>query len=220
MTKELIAKLRDTASKGVSVWGDLLIEAADTLEAQETKVALQKGLIDGLLIVKREISNERDALQARVVEQAERLTNQIRYLDEIANQRDSLAAELAALKSQEPVAYLCEREDGHFDVLTDKACKQCFPVFASPVPPVRETQAIQQRATELVEKSYMPWDEAERLALSEFGITDADIAELKGNCCHSTVLIGDDIPELIRSVLVHGAGLLIRNVDSTKESTK
>lgn len=33
--KELIEKLRDTASKGVSVWGDLQIEAADTIERLE-----------------------------------------------------------------------------------------------------------------------------------------------------------------------------------------
>jgi len=32
MTKELIERLRDTASKGVSVWGDLQMEAAKEIE--------------------------------------------------------------------------------------------------------------------------------------------------------------------------------------------
>jgi hypothetical protein len=66
MSKELIERLRDTASKGVSVWGDLQKDAADLIEAQKTKIALQKGLIDGLLIVKREIGNEREALAAEL----------------------------------------------------------------------------------------------------------------------------------------------------------
>lgn len=35
MTKELIEKLRGTASKGVSVWGDLQMEAADAIERLE-----------------------------------------------------------------------------------------------------------------------------------------------------------------------------------------
>lgn len=73
---------------------------------------------------------------------------------------------------------------------------------------------IHQRATELVEKGGMPWSEAESLALSEFGITNADIDELKGECCDSIVLTGDDIAALIRSVLVHGAGLLVRNPEA------
>jgi hypothetical protein len=36
----LVKRLRDTASRGVSVWGDLMLEAADALEqpAQEQQV--------------------------------------------------------------------------------------------------------------------------------------------------------------------------------------
>lgn len=36
---ELIERLRETASKGVSVWGDLQMEAADTIEAQARDLA-------------------------------------------------------------------------------------------------------------------------------------------------------------------------------------
>ena len=32
----------------------------------------------------------------------------------------------------EPVAWLCKKENGHFDVLTDKTCKKCFPVYITP----------------------------------------------------------------------------------------
>lgn len=71
--------------------------------------------------------------------------------------------------------------------------------------------AIQKRATDLVEKAGMPWHEAEELALSEYGVDAAAIDELQGECCRSDILTGDDIPALIRSVLVHGSGLLARN---------
>ena len=71
--------------------------------------------------------------------------------------------------------------------------------------------SIQKRAIELVEKGFMPWREAEKLALSEFGIGDGDIEELQGECSASVILTGDEIPGLIRAVLVHGAGLLVRH---------
>lgn len=29
----------------------------------------------------------------------------------------------------EPVAWMCKRDDGNFDVLTDQTCKKCFPVY-------------------------------------------------------------------------------------------
>jgi hypothetical protein len=37
-----------------------------------------------------------------------------------------------AQPEQEPVAWLCKRKDGHFDVLTDETCTKCFPVYAHP----------------------------------------------------------------------------------------
>jgi len=41
-TEELIARLRDTASRGVSSWGDLQQEAADELEALMNAVAAER----------------------------------------------------------------------------------------------------------------------------------------------------------------------------------
>jgi hypothetical protein len=35
-------------------------------------------------------------------------------------------------EKQEPVAWLCQKANGHFDVLTDQACKKCFPVYTTP----------------------------------------------------------------------------------------
>lgn len=77
--------------------------------------------------------------------------------------------------------------------------------------------SIQQHATNLVENDGVAWHEAEKTALSKIGITDADIEELRGTCFRSTVLTGDDITALIRSVLVHGAELLIRNPTAITE---
>jgi hypothetical protein len=34
----------------------------------------------------------------------------------------------------EPVAWLCRKDNGHFDVLTDQTCKKCFPVYTTPQP--------------------------------------------------------------------------------------
>lgn len=81
------------------------------------------------------------------------------------------------------------------------------------------TTPIQHRATELVGKGGMPWHEAENLALSEFGITDADVEELMGECCNTTILTGEDISALIRSVLVHGSALLARNSEDAMTSS-
>jgi len=119
MSKELIERLRDTASKGVSVWGDLQKDAADLIEAQKTKIALQKGLIDGLLIVKREIGNEREAL----------------------------AAELAAARAQEPLTEAtkascalgyeeCSHRCGTPHVCCDHYVEP--EPIATPIPPVRD----------------------------------------------------------------------------------
>jgi hypothetical protein len=41
-TEELIARLRDTASRGVSAWGDLQQEAADELETLMNAVAEER----------------------------------------------------------------------------------------------------------------------------------------------------------------------------------
>ena len=41
-TEDLIFRLRDTASRGVSSWGDLQQEAADKLETLMTEVAAER----------------------------------------------------------------------------------------------------------------------------------------------------------------------------------
>lgn len=68
--------------------------------------------------------------------------------------------------------------------------------------------SIQQRAEELVNKAFMPWREAEELALSERGIGSAEIVELQGNCTSSDFITGDEIPAFVRSILVHGHHLV------------
>lgn len=67
--------------------------------------------------------------------------------------------------------------------------------------------SILKRATELHEKGFMPWAEAEELALSEAGIDDAEIDELIGNCGYaglsSLLTTEDELRTFTRSVLVH-----------------
>ena len=63
-----------------------------------------------------------------------------------------------------------------------------------------------QRAIDLHEKAFMPWVEAEKLALEEDGIGDSEIDELIGNASsHAIVgLLGDEeVREFVRSILVH-----------------
>lgn len=105
MTKELIANLRLGAS----------ISRDRKLNLDYAKVA-------------DEAADCIEALQARCAEQA---TNHIKIVDEIAKQRDKLAAELQALREQVPK--LIEAYGGDLDN-----------VPAAPVPPVREP--VQYRA--------------------------------------------------------------------------
>ena len=56
---ELIAELRDTASKGVSVWGDLQKEAADAIEVLQAEVERLKAFAGGY-------ANENLHLQAQL----------------------------------------------------------------------------------------------------------------------------------------------------------
>lgn len=57
MSKDLIDKLRDTASKGVSVWGDIQMEAADEIERLQNEATAWAATVDNL-------TAERDALKA------------------------------------------------------------------------------------------------------------------------------------------------------------
>lgn len=66
-----------------------------------------------------------------------------------------------------------------------------------------------KRATELHEKGFMPWVEAEELALSEIGIEEAAIDELIGECTQRAFdddffLTGvDEVRAFMRAALVH-----------------
>ena len=62
-TEDLIFRLRDTASRGVSSWGDLQQEAADELEA-----LIDMQTLDGILIqnLSEQLSAERLATELAV----------------------------------------------------------------------------------------------------------------------------------------------------------
>lgn len=124
-TQDLIARLRDIASKGVSVWGDLQKEAADALEASDTKAAMQKGLIDGLLVKLEAAHTEIERLKAVTFEPVElaeygiktptprefgaRITERLEkkwlaVVEKVQAERDAALERLAELEKQEPVA--------------------------------------------------------------------------------------------------------------------
>lgn len=56
--------------------------------------------------------------------------------------RIEMAIKQALTQDLEPVAWMCKRDDGHFDVLTDYTCKKCFPVYT--VPPHRTWVGLMQ----------------------------------------------------------------------------
>lgn len=64
------------------------------------------------------------------------------YEDIIAEIRATLAEQ----EDAEPVAWLCARDGGHYDVLTDSTCKQCFPVYRRP--PRRAWQSLDGKELE------------------------------------------------------------------------
>jgi hypothetical protein len=74
------------------------------------------------------------------------------------------------------------------------------------------TSRLQQRAVELNDKAGMPWSDAEKLALSEQGVDDAQLRELIGNCAlhglETLLASPEDLMEYTRAVLVHGSVLL------------
>ena len=99
----LIERLRETANKGVSVWGDLQKEAADAIEALQAenerlkagRMHFEKGARDAGKFLQKEISRitaERDALQA----ERERNLDSIRVNNEIISKKNAELAALAA----------------------------------------------------------------------------------------------------------------------------
>ena len=90
----------------------------------------------------------------------------IRLSDAIAAVEDERKRYTAPPK-QEPVAWMCKRDDGHFDVLTDQTCKKCFPVYTAP--PNREwvgltDEEIAQGPQEVLPALYGRWGWAEKEA--------------------------------------------------------
>lgn len=70
--------------------------------------------------------------------------------------------------------------------------------------------SILSRVEELHNKAFMPWREAEHLALSEAGIGNSKIDELIGECSSSpvvTLLDDEEVREFVRSILVHSGSL-------------
>ena len=60
-TEDLIFRLRDTASRGVSSWGDLQQEAADELETLMNAVAVEREACAISVFTTRLLSGEPDA---------------------------------------------------------------------------------------------------------------------------------------------------------------
>lgn len=123
MTTELINRLRDTASKGVSVWGDLQTEAAQAIEALQARVA--------------ELT--------RLNETSVPMGAHIAALAEL----DTAQEKLRELEAQEPVAWVnssnlisadIDRKrypGGHGDQYTWRGFKNDYgntPLYARPVP--------------------------------------------------------------------------------------
>jgi hypothetical protein len=85
----------------------------------------------------------------------------------------------------------------------------CYSLYTHPAP-AKPLSGLLKRATELHEKGNLPWSEAEKLALSEFGIDDTQIDEIAGNCANSnlaSLLDKDDLREYIRTVIVYSSDL-------------
>jgi hypothetical protein len=88
------------------------------------------------------------------------------------------------------------------------------------VQPNTTNQTPLQRADDLHGKAFMPWEQAEKLALEESGIEDEEIDELIGNCLRSevvTLLSKEEVRAFVRSILVHQYGLQPNTNSGTAE---
>jgi hypothetical protein len=50
----------------------------------------------------------------------------------LPNANYKVIATVTPKQNQEPIVWLCKKDNGHFDVLTDQTCKKCFPVYTTP----------------------------------------------------------------------------------------
>jgi hypothetical protein len=88
-TEQLIKALRDTANKGVSVWGGIQIEASDVIEAQAQR-------IERLEWENKGIAEWRDEWER------------------MKDHRNALRAELDAIKAQEPYCWIVAGVSRHY----------------------------------------------------------------------------------------------------------
>ncbi len=95
-----------------------------------------------------------EALQARVADQSAQLTRHTNLIDQLQEERCKLAAELAAARAQEPVSYRYKfthpisgepvwRDSSR--TWNGQCVQEVQPLFAAPVPPVREPVAWRWR---------------------------------------------------------------------------
>lgn len=115
--------------------------------------------------------------------------------------RPANSQEWAGMDASTAYLLICRHADGWADI--DLMMNEWRLANPSPQPqPVQPSE----RAQDLHEKASMPWGQAEKLALEEAGIGDAEIDELIGEASNS-VLIGlldkEDVREFVRSILVH-----------------
>ena len=112
--KDLIERLRDTASKGVSVWGDLQMEAADALEAAQAEIERHKMHIKH--IGNDALRTENAALRAELAAMREA------YIAGQRDMRDRAAIVCAAM----PAPISCTRIEANLcDVMTMQ-CHECI----------------------------------------------------------------------------------------------
>ena len=148
MSKELITKLRDTASKGISVWGDLQIEAAEAIEALQARA-------DNLEQQAKIHAQEARTANATIAEIYQLCTGATGEpgnwhgagpVRKVIAEHDTLAAEQQAARAQEPVTSVVRtgltvdgRDFADFRFVVAKKGDKCpKELYAAPVPPVRE----------------------------------------------------------------------------------
>ena len=131
---DLIYRLRETARKGVSAWGDLQMEAADKIEHQAIAIEYNSTAADRLLAEVERLTKENATLTAERDELRAKLSAAETELSRVREkaQEESLLLEdvcrnLVALEKQEPISVvsnatidefledyemICENEDG------------------------------------------------------------------------------------------------------------
>ena len=115
-----------------------------------------------------------------------------------------------ALKLAQELRDIADRHYLELSVSEQSTCVRAAEALAAPVAgePVG-TSKLLDRAIDLHKKAYMPWPDAEQLALSESGIGDDVIDELIGESggVEQLLVTHNDLRQFARSILVHGSPL-------------